>query len=50
MAQLTVQHNSFFKRIDWQTLQEKPVKPPEKERVAKNTKEYNQAQQGAKGG
>ena len=32
----TVRHHPFFKVIDWQARQEKRVKPPEKEKVAKN--------------
>jgi len=31
----------FFKGIDWKTLEEKRVKPPEKEKVAKKPKEDN---------
>jgi novel protein kinase C epsilon type len=40
----TVRQHSFFKVIDWQALQEKRVKTPEKEKVAKKeTREYNQS-------
>ena len=34
----TVQQHPFFKGIDWQALQEKWVKPPEKEKVEKKPK------------
>jgi len=37
----TVWQDSFFKGIDWQALQEKRVKPPEKKTVAEHPKEYN---------
>jgi hypothetical protein len=33
----TVQQHPFFKGIDWKALQEKRVKPPEKENVSKPT-------------
>jgi hypothetical protein len=32
-AQLTVRRHPFFKGIDWQALEEKLVKPPDKEKV-----------------
>ena len=40
----TVRQHSFFKGIDWQALQEKRLKTPEKEKVAKKKpEEYNQS-------
>ena len=37
----TVRHHPFFKGIDWKALQEKRVKPPEKEKVAGKSEEDN---------
>jgi len=39
----TVWQDSFFIGIDWHALQEKRVKPPEKETVAEHPEEYNQS-------
>ena len=36
-----VRQHPFFRGIDWQALQEKRVKPPEKENVAKKPEEDN---------
>jgi hypothetical protein len=36
-----VRQHPFFKGIDWKALQEKRVKPPEKEKVAKKPEEDN---------
>jgi len=41
VAQLTVRQHPFFKGTDWQSLQWKWVKPPEKEKDAKNPEEDN---------
>ena len=39
----TIWQDSFFKGIDWLALQEKRVKPPEKEKVAEHSEEYNRS-------
>ena len=39
----TIWKDSFFKGIDWLALQEKRVKPSEKEKVEEHSEEYNQS-------